>query len=662
MSLRTRQGLALFVTTFMVVAACGPGAPTPSPTGAATPTTAPTTGAPTGTGTTAPTPTATGAVPTPTGSEPVTTPSASPGANIDDLLFDSTYATEVQTGTPGGEVVISDWQLVSQLNPYYSNAFRNSQVIASAMRGLYTVSHDGKWHPDLGVNIPRLSDGSVVMDAAGGGFTVNIDIKPGLLWSDGEPLDLNDLAYTKDWIMDPAQVGLPGGTEGWDLIDAFDVAADGLTATVHFSAGYAGWLGLVSSAMLPEHYMSTIPVAEASTKSYPFGPGTELAPVSGPFKYASLGTASVELVRNDNWKGGVSSAHPAYLDRVIYNFYPGDTGKTDMIAAFKNGEVDVATDLLQGDYAAIAEGLDPAVSEALIAPAWEYEHFDFNQRGDGGIGSDPANPTLSRGHVALTDPTVRMALAQSIDKAALWETVYPGVPREAEEPCSPTPPGLYWRITEGLTCITHDTDAAKAALDAAGWLPGADTVREKDGVKLILQHCTTGAPFRHDAGVFLAAAFKEIGVTLNNTDAPETIFNEWNDPSATSECHLANGNYDTTEFAWVLTFDLFGDYYYSYHSSQIPTDANAGAGANYSRLNDPRMDPLLDTLKSTVDPAAQMEIAVDIQKLHTELQPEVVLYYRSSVRGVNANLENFFKNPGTTTDMWNVEDWFLSVP
>ncbi|MCL6640731.1 MAG: dihydrodipicolinate synthase family protein, partial [Candidatus Rokubacteria bacterium] len=96
------------------------------------------------------------------------------------------------------------------------------------------------------------------------GFTVKINIKPGLLWSDGQPLTLNDLKYTWQWVLDKDQPGI--STLGWDKIDRFDVSADGLTAEVHFTEPYAGWLGLlVGSPPLPEHYMKTIPVKEANT-------------------------------------------------------------------------------------------------------------------------------------------------------------------------------------------------------------------------------------------------------------------------------------------------------------------------------------------------------------------------------------------------------------
>lgn len=629
----TKRLFGLLAIVMLVMAACGPAQQTPG---------------------------ATGEEETPEATEaPEETPDLS---DLDAIMFGSSYAPE--EGTPGGTVVIADWQAAEQLNPYYSNAFKNTQVFVSTMRGLYTVTSDGKWHPDLAETVPSISNGGVVIDDEVGaaecptfensselpgeptpGFTVNLDLKPDLLWSDGEPLTLNDLLYTMEWILDPDQVGLPSGILGWDLIDEFAVADDGLSATVHFCRGFASYLGILSSSILPEHYMSDIPVAEAAESSYPVAPSTVDAPVSGPFMYASVAPDTIELVRNDNWNAGVSGTpHPAYLDRVVYRFY---ADKAAMIAGFLASEIDVATDMLQGDYAAIST--PPEGFEAHIEAAWEVEHFDFNQLG-GGAGS---------GHEALTDPNVRMALAQAIDKTALYEFVYPGTPMPDDEPCSPIPPGLFYRTTEGLTCIEYDPEAAMAALDEAGWVDtDGDGIREKDGEILELLHCHTGAAFRQNAGDFLASAFREIGVTLVNT-AEATIFDGWNDVEPTQTCNLARGTYDTTEFAWVYSFDA-GGAYYSYHASQVPTEENQGAGSNYSRVDDPRMNEALEALFGATDFAEQVELAGEVQRVHTEIQPEVILYYRSGVRGLNADLGNFARNPGTFSDMWNIEDWFLT--
>jgi peptide/nickel transport system substrate-binding protein len=622
----------LLAAAALVAAACGPSA-TQSPTGQpASPT-----------------------APPPTGASP--SPSPTGPIDIEDVLYGSAYSPAA--GQPGGQVVIADWQIPDQLNYYYSNALVNSEVIAITMRGLWTVTNDAKWHPDLGATVPTISDGDIRIDDAKGdcpedaqqgdtpGFEIDLDIRPGLLWSDGEKLDLNDLKYTWEWNLDPAQTGLAAGTTGWDLIDSFDVAADGLTATVHFCTGFAGFYGLLAAPMLPEHYMSTIPIADAPERSYPVGPASVDAPVSGPFKYESVGPASIVMARNENFKAGVGGrGAPAYLDKVIFQSFDG--AKDAMIAAALNGEIDVAQDLLQFDVPAL-QGL-PSTHELLVDIAWEYEHFDFNQSG-GGPG---------KGHPALTDENVRQALAQAIDKNGLLETVSPGIELPDEPACAPGSPSLYWHTDEGMTCPEYDPDAAKAALDAAGWTDtNGNGIRDKDGVELSLLHCTTGAPFRVAAGDFIASAFRDIGVELKNTASPETIFGGWNEVPADAECNLAHGNYDTTEFAWVYTFDLFGDYY-GYHTSRIPTEENGGSGNNYVRLSNPEMDDLLDQLFGTTEPAKQAELGQAVQRLHTKLQPEVVLYYRSSARVVNTKLENFAKNPGTSTDMWNVEDWYLA--
>jgi peptide/nickel transport system substrate-binding protein len=239
---------------------------------------------------------------------------------------------------------------------------------------------------------------------------MDLELKPGLLWSDGQPLTLRDLAYTWQWVLDPAQVGVT--TSGWDSIDKMDVAPDGLKATVHFKEPYAGYYGLFGTSFLPEHWMKTIPVKDAAGKSYPLSADLAKSPTNGPYKYETASADTIVLVRNDNWKAG---DHPAYIDKITFKYYPDN--KEGLIAAFKAGETDVALDLVQTDYDAIKD-VDPSFGRALLAPAWLYEHLDLNQDGKG----------QGHGHPALKDPVVRKAIAQAIDKAAMFQTVFPGAP------------------------------------------------------------------------------------------------------------------------------------------------------------------------------------------------------------------------------------------
>jgi len=644
MSLRTRRGLALLASLMLLATACTPGATqSPAQTGGGDQSPS----APTETG---------GASPSEGGESP-----SGDGGDVDyeELLFSYTY--EPEEGQEGGRVVISDWQAANQLNPYYSNAFANTQVYASTMRSLGVVTADGHWKADLAADLPKFSNGGVVEDTEEStcpateenpnpepttGFTVNLQIKPNLKWSDGETLDLNDLRYTWEWIMDEEQTGII--TLGWDLIDSFEVSEDGLTAEVHFCQNFAGYLGtLIGSPPLPEHYMSEIPIANANAESYPLTADIANAPVSGPFKYVTASANSIELERNENWKAG---DHPAYLDGITYQFFPD--AKDAMIAAFLAGDVDVATNLLQGDYDAIKD-VDPSIGQALVEPAWEYEHLDMNQSGEGD----------GRGHPALQDLEVRTAIAEGIDKRALYETVFPGQPVPDVDVCTNAPPGTYWRLEEGLECPTFDVAAAQQRLEDAGYTDGdGDGIREgEDGLALEFEHCTSNVPARTLSADFLANAMSEIGIQLNANivDSTTVLFANWPDVAADTKCNLAHGNYDTSEFAYVLTFDLFGNYYYSYHSEQIPTEENEGNGYNYLRLQNEEMDEALNTLQSAIRPEEAVEAAYTVQEVYVQELPEIVLYYRASTRGVSARLHNFFKNPSTSSDMWNIEDWWV---
>lgn len=581
------------------------------------------------------------AAPPASAAAPSATPAPTP-VDYDQLLYG--YKYEPTPGTPGGKVIISDWQAANQLNPYFSNAFANSEVFAATWRTLLVVTNDGHYKPDLSAE-PITYKNNVKEDADGkGGFTVHIKIKPGLKWSDGEVFSLNDMKYTWTSVLDKAQAGI--STLSWEEVDKFDVSADGNEADVHFKEPFAGWLGLVgSNNILPEHYMKNIPIKDWASKSFPVSTAIGSAPVNGPFKFVTATADTIELARNDNWAGG---DHAPYLDTVTYKFFPDN--KEGMIAAFKNGEIDVALDLVQADYDAIKD-VDPAVGKAILEPAWLYEHFDMNQAGLG----------QGKGHPALKDIVVRQAIEQAIDKKAMWETVFPGSPYPDNNPCTNAVPSNYWALPDAK-CLPFDLAAANKALDDAGYKAGTDGIRVgKDGNPLVFEHCTSTAGFRTLGGDFLAASLQKIGIklNLNFVDSTTVLFANWPDVKADAKCNLAHGNYDTSEFAYVLSFDLYGNYFYSYHSEQIPTDANKGNGYNYLRLINKDMDDAIDVLKQAIKPEDQIQAAYTIQDVYIAQTPEVVLYYRNEARGVGIKVQNFLKNPSTASDMWNIEDWWI---
>ena len=619
---------SLLASTAIVVTACG-GSATPSPAASTAP--PPATAAP---GSASPSAAA---------------PSASVAPDINTILYGAKY--DPAPGTKGGKVVIGEWQAPNQLNYYFSNAFSNTEVLAMTMRSGLVVSADGHYMPDLFAK-PLTFQDSVKKDASGTGYTVHAELKPNQKWSDGQPLTMNDYKFTWQRVQDKDATG--AATLGWENIDKVDVSADGLSADFHYPKPFGGWIGTIGgNPPLPEHYFKGLP-AKDDNKAYPLTSAIAKAPTSGPFKYQTASADTVELVRNDNYNEGKACGGPACLDAITFKAYPDN--KDGETAAFKTGDVDVALDLQTADYAAIQD-VDPAIGKAIIGPGWEYEHLDMNQRGKG----------PGQGNTALQDPVVRKAIAQAIDKDALWKTVFPGTPVPAVKACQSGVPGLnYWSLPAAqANCPTFDVAAANAALDAAGYTKGSDGIRidPKTTKPLTFEHCTSNAAVRKTSGDFIAGALQAIGIKMNPSyvDSTKVFFATWGDVTADTKCSLFRGNYDTAEYAYVLSFDLFGDYYYSYASEQIPTDANKGNGYNSLFLKDTDVDAAIQTLKDSMNPQDQLDAAYKIQQIvDVDKVYEVALYYRQQVRGVSSRLNNFFQNPGTASDQWNAQDWFVT--
>jgi peptide/nickel transport system substrate-binding protein len=621
--------LGLLASTAIVFAACqGATSPSPSTAPASVPASAPASA--------------------PESSAPAESASPSGSQDINDILYGANY--QPQPGTPGEKVIIGEWEAPNQLNYYFSNAFANSEVLAMTTRAGLVVSADGHYLLDLFAK-PLTFQDSVTKDSSGSGFTVHAELKPNEMWSDGQPLTMNDYKFTVDRVNDPDQKGIT--TLGFEEIDKVTVSSDGLSADFHFKEPFAGWLATIGgNPPLPEHYFKSLPVKNDS-KAYPLTSDISKVPVSGPFQYSTASADTIELVRNDNYGDGQACGGKACLDGITFKSYPDN--KDGMIADFKTGAIDVALDLQTADYASIQD-VDPSIGKPLQAPGWEYEHLDMNQKGAG----------PGKGNPILQDPVVRKAISQAIDKTAEWNTVFPGTPVPDVPPCQSGVPGqMYFALPQDqATCPTFDVNAANTALDQAGYAKGADGFRsDKNGQPIVLTHCTSNTPVRQTSGDFIAKSLQAIGIKMetNYVDSTKVFFAGWADTSPDTKCSLARGNYDTGEFAYVLSFDMFGDYYYSYYSKQIPTDANKGNGYNWLYLKDSDVDAAIDTLKSALNPADQLQSVYDLQRIiDVEKVYEIALYYRTQVRGLSSRLQNFAQNPGTASDMWNTQDWFVT--
>ena len=336
--------------------------------------------------------------------------------------------------------------------------------------------------------------------------------------------------------------------------------------------------------------MKTIPIKDAASKSYPLTPDIAKAPTNGPFKYENASSDTIVLVRNDNWKAG---DHPAYLDKVTFKYYPDN--KEGLIAAFLNGETDVALDLVQTDYDAI-KGVDPSrrASAPRAGLAVRAPRPQPGRQGPGPRPSGAPGPDRPQGDGAGDRPDGDVP--DRLPRIAGRRPTRSARTRSRRN---------YWRIPDDKADVRPVRRRGGEHGPRRRRLHHADARRRPDrsdveaAARLRALHLEHRLP-PDSAATSWPSRWKTIGIklNLNFVDSTTILFANWPDVSADTKCNTYHGTYDTAEFGYSLTFDLFGNYYYGYHSEQIPTDANKGNGYNTVRFNDPEMDAALDVLKA----------------------------------------------------------------
>src|ERR1019366_9434378 len=561
------------------------------------------------------------ATPVPSAAAPSTAPAASAApasvvpspsmSALDQQLFGTTYTPPTGAKT-GGTIVMGEWQPPDNLNPFYSNAFTTVEAVSPAMRGLVTITSDGKYIPDLAASIPTVANGGVVI--SGTTYTVAVGVKPGLQWSDGTPLTMNDWKATWTFVTDPAQSGCVLCAIGYPDISSVDVSSDGLTATLHFKDLFPGWLALLGNTFFQQKWLGTLKVADAA-KSMPVSSAIASVPFNGPFTITNASKTEIDYAPNPNWKAGVDMAvggatHPAYLAGLKFSFF---TSKDGEIAAFKSGAIDLAFDLQTADYATVST-TDPSVGSATLVPAWEYEHLDLNN-----------DPTKARGN-GLWLPDVRKAIAMAVNKPDMIAAIFPGA--NVTPGCSPTPPGLWFAKAE--TCPAFDVAGANPLLDPI--MPvGSDGNRQLTAGKDVnLELCTTaGNPTRLTELQKLQTYLQAIHIksTVKTADAGSVVFAGWADTKPDTDCSLYRGNYDIGDFAYVLSADPYGDYFLTYNTSAWPEKGDHNGG-NDTRFSDPAMDAALANLANDADMSKQSADAGAVQDAYVGGTPEIALYYR----------------------------------
>ena len=204
------------------------------------------------------------------------TPGASPEAG---LTAAPASGTAGQTRGAGGELKILQWQAPTTLNMQLAGSFKDQLASCLVTEPLIHFLPDGTPIPCLAAEVPSQENGLVAADLT----SVTYPLLEGVLWSDGEPFTANDVVFTWQWIIDPAN---QAATASLYAPIANVEAIDDLTVKITFTEPQLGWYSYFSSAqsggILPQHVLSAGAEAAAAFSTQPIGTGPYVVPSCTP--------------------------------------------------------------------------------------------------------------------------------------------------------------------------------------------------------------------------------------------------------------------------------------------------------------------------------------------------------------------------------------------
>lgn len=503
-------------------------------------------------------------------------------------------------------------------------------------------------------------------------LTVTYTVNEGVTWSDGDPIDADDLLLS--WAIgsghfdgpgadgksegagdDPSRAddisyfSYAGDTSTLALAGVPELGEDGRSVTFTYSEPAADWEVAFSTLTAPAHVVAknagldSAGLVELLQTAAPNEENAELRAVadfwntgfnfttlpSDPELYLSSGpyivsevveNQTVTLVPNESYYGPAPK-----LDTIIMRSV-GDA--TAAVQALRNEEVDViapqsSADTLQALQA--LEGIEIVQGDQLA-----YDHLDLTFNNGG-----PFDPATYGGDAAKA-LLVREAFLLTVPRQAILDAIVTPQKPDAEVLNSQ----LFVSSQEGYDGavaangsdaypVAGDVEAAKAKLAEAGVT--------NPTVRLLYN---VNNPNRVNAYTLIAAAATEAGFTVVD------------EGDAAWSARLGDGSYDATIFGWISG---------GVGVSGVPQIFHTDGGSNMNGYSNADADALMNQLIVTTDTAEQITVQQQIDPFFFADGYGLPLFQSPGLHAHTERAEGFdIYMPNQRGVWWNVRDWSVT--
>lgn len=459
----------------------------------------------------------------------------------------------------GGTLVIGSAQVPRHLNGAVQSGI--ATAVPSTQLFASPLRFDDQWNPQ-----PYLAEKWALSPD---GLSLTLNLRKNAVFHDGKPITSEDVAFSVMAIKaNHPFTTMLGPVERVDTPDPH-------TAVLRMSRPHPAIVLAMSPALcpiLPKHVYGD----GKDLKNHPRN--TENLVGSGPFRLTDFKAGQrIVMERFDKFFLG---ARP-YLDKVVINITPDSTS---LMLGLERG------DLHMMPYATGAVDLKRLAKNPQVT---------LTAKGYEGIGAlNWLAFNLKR--KPLNDVTVRKAIATVVDKGFITKALMGGFAQSADGPIVASSPFAVPDVTR------YKTDVKQAArmLDEAGYKPGPDGER----FKLTVDYLPGSDEQQKNVAEYLRAQLKKVGITVEVRASAD--FPAW-------AKRIAEHDFDMT---MDMVFN-WGDPVIGVHRTYLSSNIRPVVWTNTQSYNNPRVDELLDSAGTQLDPIKRRAYYATFQKIVTDELP-----------------------------------------
>lgn len=558
------------------------------------------------------------------------------GAAAAVILTPMAYAAS-HTGERGrdGQVNIIYWQAPSIMNPYLSGGTKELEAASLVIEPLARYNQDGALVPWLAQEIPTVTNGGVSEDLT----RITWKLKEGLKWSDGSPVTSEDVKFS--WEYCTAEGGGCAQSEKYNDVTSVDTPDD-LTVVVKFGVSKPFPYGPFVGAQAP--IIQKAQFAECMGPKAPECTEANFNPIgTGPFTVTEFKPNDViTLTANDNYR---EPGKPAF--RTV-NFKGGGDAASAGRAVLETGEFDYAWNLqLAPEVLTRMEAAGKGRNVATFGTSVERILVNLTDVSPD-LGDERG--TVAHPHPFLTDIDVRKALSLAIDRTLLVEIGYGDFGRLT---CNVLPAPAAYNSTANDSCLVQDIEGAKKLLDDAGWVPGPDGIRARDGVPLSILYQTSTNAVRQDFQALIKQWWEKIGVEteLRNINASVFFGSDPGSPDTFqkffADIEMYTNNFDGTDPE---------SYMANWACDEAPRPETQWQGNNVPRYCSDAYDALVAEMARTGDIGKRQELVKAMNDMLMQEYVIIPLVHRGRNSAHANSLGNVILNVWDS-ELWNIADW-----